>query len=226
MQAEESTNKGVCLTFLRAKNTLLRLFDEDAISCMEALGHPILDPNQKDYEIEAESGTTFDKSHLEAIIDYYSECKWKPVVVEKIVSSKLEDYFSTPADLAFILRCNDTRQHGKIFECAQAYNFLAASRLCLVILGVRLAFDPNELSTLQAVRRKLGIKEAFDSNSRLEISRKYPSLTEDWGCDGSADSNDALADEDGEEEDNNGDEAGVEEDEILSGEIQHPGLTK
>lgn len=185
------------LAFARGKHQFFFLYDNTACSFMEAIGREV-DKELFEAEIDVDSSTTFDKVHLEHVVDFYSDSNWKPRVISKVFSSKFTDYKFTEPEYAFILRCSDNKQFSKLYECAKFFDFRAAVHLCFVVVGTRVHFDSNDLTSLHNATTRLGITDPLDNIRAIALKKKYAFLNNPPDISGDSDTGE---EELGEEED-------------------------
>lgn len=195
MQASEQ--KEFRLAFTRGKHHFFYLYDSQACSFMEAIGKEV-DKDMFEAEIEVDLTTTFDKIHLEHVVDFYTDSNWQPRTIKKVFSNRLKDYKFTEPEYAFLLRCSDSKQFSRLYECAKFFDFSGAVHLCFVAVGTRVHFDPTDLTTLQSVTSRLGISDPLDSIRTTALHKKYAFLNMPPDI---SDDSDTGEEEIGEEED-------------------------
>lgn len=172
------------LAFHKGKHQFFYLYDTTAQRFLSSIGRSV-DPSKIEDEVEVDPSTTFDKQHIEAVVEFYSDSDWNPRVIEKVWSNRLADYDCTEAEYMFILRCSDHRNFAKLYECACFFNLQAAKHLCFLVVGSRVLYNQNDLTTLQTVALKLGISDPLDHIRTSHLQKKYeflnnpPSISED-----------------------------------------------
>lgn len=173
------------VTFTKHKHPFFKLYSMLAKSFVALLPVPFpprictnqATPNHSLIEIDSSS---FDKSHLEVLIDFYAHSDWNPRVIERPLGvgsgvTSLQAYNLSPPELAFLLRINDSRQMlPKVYEACRFFSLQAALRLCLVLVGSYTGYPHNNLSLLAKSKKRLRIDGVLDSKAIMSLQRKYP----------------------------------------------------
>ena len=202
MEKTPSEEKEVRLAFVKGRHQFFFLYDQVALRFLDLVGRKAA-TDRNETEIEVEGNTTFDKNHLEAIVDFYVESNWQPRTIKKIWSNRLSDYQITEPEYAFLLRCADSKQLAKLYECASYFKLLAPSRLCFLALGSRVRYDHTDLTSLQSVAESFDITDPLDVLKIDALQKKYSFLNVPPDI-----SDESLS---GEEEYEEGEEEGEEE---------------
>jgi hypothetical protein len=224
--ASQDNSSELVLTFNKHKHPFFKLYSTTARSFITLLPVPFTclsapnpsNPNLLSIDIECSS---FEKSHLEILIDFYSQSNWNPRVIERPASTttgpiSLAAYNLSPAELGYLLRINDTKQLlPKVYEACCFFKFQAAIHLCYVLVGSHIGYGHASLSLLHKCKKRLRIDGPLDCRSIMMLQRKYPAFCE-FGEDPDDEPEDFEEDgeyEDIEEEEEEQDDRGGEEEE-------------
>ena len=163
------------LYMVRNNNIVYKLSDENMSNFMNLCKSKKYKQLEDRFELSLDE-VSFDKLHIDILLEYYIDSGWQPKIVHRVESNKIEDHVDNEVEYRYLMRCMDKKVMNKVFECAIYFEMTAAVRLIYLIIASQVLFDSSNLYTLQSVRRKLGISDVFDSVQSNSILKKYPDI--------------------------------------------------